>query len=134
MRELIAKKLDDNRIHHVIYARKSCRRLASEAKSLLCFRWICVGVHQKHVNMRSAIVMAATMTLLNCNIVCHVHSVFIMPQIYPTTQWFPMLLQPATTFTIIICLFCLYCFINTIFQFNQRRVLQPPFIWQFWFI
>jgi len=31
-----------------------------------------------------------------------------------------MLLQPATAFTIIIYLFCLYCFINTIFQFNQH--------------
>jgi len=45
-----------------------------------------------------------------------------------------MLLQPATAFTIIIYLFRLYCFIYIILQFNQHIILQPPFIWQFWFI
>ena len=32
------------------------------AKSALGFAWKCVGVHQKHVNIRSAIKMAAAMT------------------------------------------------------------------------
>jgi len=37
-----------------------------------------------------------------------------------------MLLQPTTTFTFIIYLFCLCGFNYAILQFNQHRVLQPP--------
>jgi len=62
MRELVAEKLDDNRVH-VLYARKFYGRpTADRAKSPLGFDWTCVGVQQQRVNIRRAIVMTATMT------------------------------------------------------------------------
>jgi len=44
------------------------------AKSLLVFDWTVVDVHQKRVNIKSAIVMAATMTSCSTAILCKKHT------------------------------------------------------------
>jgi len=54
----VAQDLD--KIH--VYMRASFVDVLRESKSLLDFDWTCVGVHQKRVNMKSAITMTATMT------------------------------------------------------------------------
>jgi len=51
---------DLDKIH--VYMRASFIDLLRESRSLLDFYWTCVGVHQKRVNIKSAITMTTNMT------------------------------------------------------------------------